>query len=267
MKKKKFAIAGIGYIAYKHLEAIQKVGGELIAAIDVRDSVGILDNYFPDCKFFRDMPEFENYLEEDRVDYLTICTPNHCHLYYLTMADRVSAEAICEKPMVQSLEWLHMATNNANVILQMREDAPVVNAIKSIQSDVYIYYSTPRGDWYSKSWKGNDELSGGLLTNIGIHLFDLAIYCFGKPSKPKIYEYTDTHSAGEFYAGKKRVEWYLAIDRKTKERSFNNMEIGLRKDLHIESYNKILMGKGWHKKDIKPAMELINDYREIIKNL
>ena len=41
-----------GYIAPRHLKAIQDVDGELIAALDKHDSVGILDSYFPQTAFF-----------------------------------------------------------------------------------------------------------------------------------------------------------------------------------------------------------------------
>ena len=42
-----FALLGAaGYIAPRHLDAISKNGGNLIAAMDINDSVGILDRYF-----------------------------------------------------------------------------------------------------------------------------------------------------------------------------------------------------------------------------
>ena len=51
---KNFAIIGTaGYIAPRHLKAIKEIGGNLVAALDIADSVGILDAYFPDCEFFK----------------------------------------------------------------------------------------------------------------------------------------------------------------------------------------------------------------------
>ena len=48
---KNFAIIGTaGYIAPRHLKAIKEIGGNLVAALDIADSVGILDAYFPDCE-------------------------------------------------------------------------------------------------------------------------------------------------------------------------------------------------------------------------
>ena len=40
-------------------------------------------------------------------------------------------------------------------------------------------YITARGRWYDVSWKGDDERSGGIVTNIGIHFFDLLVWLFG----------------------------------------------------------------------------------------
>ena len=48
-----FAIIGAGgYIAPRHLKAIKDTNNTLIAALDVNDSVGILDRYFPEVPFF-----------------------------------------------------------------------------------------------------------------------------------------------------------------------------------------------------------------------
>ena len=40
-------------------------------------------------------------------------------------------------------------------------------------------YITSRGPWYDISWKGDEEKSGGILFNIGIHFFDMLIHIFG----------------------------------------------------------------------------------------
>ena len=45
---KRFAIIGVaGYVAPRHLRAIQETGNVLVAAMDKSDSVGVLDQYFP----------------------------------------------------------------------------------------------------------------------------------------------------------------------------------------------------------------------------
>jgi hypothetical protein len=61
-----FILIGVaGFIAPRHLKAIKDVNGELIAALDKSDSVGILDSYFPDAKFFTD---FEKKFHDIQID-------------------------------------------------------------------------------------------------------------------------------------------------------------------------------------------------------
>lgn len=49
---KNFAVIGVGgYIAPRHLRAIRDTGNVLVAAVDPKDSVGVLDQYSYDVKF------------------------------------------------------------------------------------------------------------------------------------------------------------------------------------------------------------------------
>lgn len=48
-----FAMIGSGgFIAPKHLQAIRDTGHFLDSSFDVHDSVGVLDEYFPQSEFF-----------------------------------------------------------------------------------------------------------------------------------------------------------------------------------------------------------------------
>lgn len=92
-----FALIGVaGYIARRHLEAIRDVGGTLTACHDVTDSVGILDSYFPDARFFTDSVEFEDFLsrEPNRPDYFAVCTPNDLHAAHAALGLRIGADVI-----------------------------------------------------------------------------------------------------------------------------------------------------------------------------
>ena len=101
-----FAIIGVGgYIAPRHLEAIKDLGHNLVAAYDKNDSVGIMDRYFPDCQFFTDFERFEAFVDSlkntaDKVDYVSICTPNYLHASHVKFALSHGAHVICEKPLV-----------------------------------------------------------------------------------------------------------------------------------------------------------------------
>jgi UDP-N-acetyl-2-amino-2-deoxyglucuronate dehydrogenase len=105
---KNFALAGVaGYIAPRHLQAIRDSGNRLVAAVDPHDSVGILDRFFPEASYFTEFERFDRHIEklrrgpeEQRVHFMSICTPNHLHDAHIRFALRIGAHAICEKPLV-----------------------------------------------------------------------------------------------------------------------------------------------------------------------
>ncbi|MHC4585816.1 MAG: Gfo/Idh/MocA family oxidoreductase, partial [Planctomycetota bacterium] len=101
---KKFALIGVGgYIAPRHMKAIKETENVLIAALDPNDSVGIIDSYFPNADFFTEFERFDRHLEKlrrennQRIDYISICSPNYLHDAHIRFALRIGADAICEK--------------------------------------------------------------------------------------------------------------------------------------------------------------------------
>jgi UDP-N-acetyl-2-amino-2-deoxyglucuronate dehydrogenase len=132
---KNFAITGVaGFVAPRHLEAIRATGNRLVAAVDPHDSVGILDRYAFDVRFFTEIERFDRHLEklrrgpqEHRLDYLSICSPNYLHDAHIRLALRSGADAICEKPLVinpwnlDALQELERETGRrVNTVLQLR---------------------------------------------------------------------------------------------------------------------------------------------------
>ncbi len=102
-----FALIGAGgYIAPRHMKAIKDTGNRLIAALDPNDSVGIIDSFFPEADFFLQPERFDRHLDklrrqgENKVDFVSICSPNFLHDSYIRLALRNQANAICEKPIV-----------------------------------------------------------------------------------------------------------------------------------------------------------------------
>ena len=89
---KRFALIGAGgYIAPRHLRAIKDTGHDLVVAMDVNDSVGIMDSHFPDAEFFTEFEQFEAFVEDEklqgrRLDYVAICSPNYLHSPHMKFA-------------------------------------------------------------------------------------------------------------------------------------------------------------------------------------
>ena len=101
-----FALIGAaGYVAPRHMKAIKAVGGELKVAFDPNNSVGIIDSHFPDAHFFTEFERFDRHIDKmsrrgEKIDYVSICSPNYLHDAHCRFAMRSNADAICEKPLV-----------------------------------------------------------------------------------------------------------------------------------------------------------------------
>jgi UDP-N-acetyl-2-amino-2-deoxyglucuronate dehydrogenase len=294
---KYFALTGVGgYIAPRHLKAIKETGNRLVAAFDVNDSVGVLDSYFPDAVFFTVAEEFEQYLQQLKnsgtpVDYLSVCSPNHVHEEHVLLGFRVGADVICEKPVVltpESLTLLEKAAiasgKKVSTIMQLRLHPSIVALKERISKEavsqryaVDVQYITARGQWYHNSWKGDIGKSGGIATNIGIHLFDMLLWLFGVVKESRVSLHTAEKAAGTLILEKADVNWELSIDendlpvsvRNEKKRIFrslmiNNEEIDFSEGLmtlHTASYEAILAGNGFCLETTGPSVQLVTGIR------
>jgi UDP-N-acetyl-2-amino-2-deoxyglucuronate dehydrogenase len=232
MKPKNFAIIGVGgYIAPAHLKAIKQTGNNLIAALDISDSVGILDQYSFDIDFFTEFERFDRHAEklkqlgeDKRLHYISICSPNYLHDSHIRFALRIGANAICEKPLVlnpwnlDALAKIEKETGKRIYGIQQLRLHPAIQKLKheTMNKDqkhiVRLEYITPRGKWYSHSWKGNIEKSGGIVMNIGIHFFDMLIWIFGKVIRSDIKHIMAKSARGYTELQNAHVYWDLSID-------------------------------------------------------
>ena len=290
---KRFALIGAGgYIAPKHMEAIKRTNNDLIAVLDKHDSVGIIDSFFPKARFFSEFEIFDTYIdsstEDNSIDYLSVCSPNYLHDSHVKFGLRIGSDVICEKPLVINpfdLDGLEIAEKKyggkINCILQLR----LSEAFKKIKQrveeanhvlDINITYITSRGNWYFNSWKGDELKSGGLLYNIGIHLFDMMVAIFGYPDENIVHLREEGLSAGLLKFKKANVKWLLSIrnsdvpgdiNESRIYRSINidgdviDMSFGF-KDLHTKSYENILSGNGFGISDVRSSTKLVHSIKE-----
>src|SRR5690554_845508 len=132
---KNFALIGAaGYIAPRHMQAIKATGNRLVAALDPSDSVGIVDSYFPDSAFFTEFERFDRHIDklrraggDEKIGFVSICSPNYLHDSHIRFALRSDADAICEKPLVLNpwnidglIEAETTSGRTVNTILQLR---------------------------------------------------------------------------------------------------------------------------------------------------
>jgi len=289
-------IGACGYIAPRHLRAIKDTGNILVAALDRSDAAGVLDSYFPDAHFFTEFERFDRHLEKlrrkgQRVDYVSICSPNYLHDAHVRFALRIGADAVCEKPLVIN-PWNATALGEIegetgrkiHTILQLRLHPAICRLREKVQNgpadkiyDIDLTYITSRGRWYSVSWKGDQSKSGGIVTNIGVHFFDMLTWIFGPVKKNDVYLYESAKASGYLELQKARVRWFLSIDRNDlpndpqpgKPATYRSVAIDGRElefsegfaDLHTESYRRILAGSGFRWQEVLPSVQIVYDIR------
>lgn len=295
--EKNFAVIGVGgYIAPRHLKAIRDTENRLIAALDRSDSVGILDSYSFDAAFFTEFERFDRYAEKlrrlgdgNRIDYVSICSPNYLHDAHIRFALRIGADAICEKPLVlnpwnaDALTELEQETGKRVYnILQLRVHPAIIAMRDHIRASdlgkrhaVDLTYITSRGNWYFTSWKGDESKSGGVATNIGVHFFDMLMWIFGPVKEFQVHKADARCMAGYLCLEHADVRWFLSVDRSHLPASANGkatyrsitvdgeeMEFSEGfADLHTVVYQEILAGRGFGIEDARPSINLVHDLR------
>jgi UDP-N-acetyl-2-amino-2-deoxyglucuronate dehydrogenase len=312
---KNFGIIGVaGYIAVRHLHAIKETGNNLLASLDKFDSVGRIDSYFPESDFFVEFERFDRHFDKlkrtgTKIDYVSICSPNYLHDSHIRFALRHQAEAICEKPIVLNpwnIDALQEIENETGrkiyTVLQLRLHPKILELRQKIRNgpkgkiyDIDMTYVTSRGNWYSISWKGDIQKSGGVATNIGIHFFDMLSWIFGDTRKNIVHISEPHKAAGYLELENARVRWFLSLDysdipvkcKESGKRTYRSITIDGEEiefsegfaDLHTLTYKEILAGRGFGLKEVQQSVEtaytirnskpvgLQGDYHPILKTI
>lgn len=290
---RRFALIGAaGYIAPRHMKAIAETGNDLVAAMDPKDSVGVIDQHFPDAHFFTEFERFDRHIYRcagnaaEKVEFISVCSPNYLHDAHARFALRSGADAIVEKPLVlnpwnlDGLGEMEAATGQrVYTILQLRLH-PAIQALKAqvdadpgFVRDVDLTYVTSRGRWYMASWKGDVKKSGGVATNIGVHFFDMLHYVFGDLKASAVHHVSDSRAAGYLEYERARVRWFMSIDAgdvpaaqvAAGQRTYRSITVDGREiefsegftDLHTRSYEEILAGRGFALEENRASIETV----------
>ena len=207
------------------------------------------------------------------------------------MALRRGADAICEKPVVLNpwnLDALQKMEKESGRyvwnILQLRLHKSIIalkakvdNAPKDKVFDIDLTYLTSRGSWYFTSWKGSQNKSGGIATNIGVHFYDMLSWVFGDIKKNIVHVQTHDRASGYLEFERARVRWFLSINydlipdeiKLKGQRTFRSITIegdelefsGGFTDLHTRVYEQILAGNGYGLEDSRKAIEIVHTIR------
>ena len=300
---KNFALIGAaGYIAPRHMKAIKETGNNLIAALDPYDGIGIMDSNFPEAHFFTEFERFDRFVDkwhreqEKRIEYIGITSPNYLHDSHIRFALKSGADAICEKPLVlnpHNIDQLKVIENETGKkvynILQLRLHPSIIALKEKVSKeleknpnkiyDIDLTYLTSRGKWYFVSWKGNQEKSGGIASNIGVHFYDMLCWIFGDVEENIVHLKTPDTNAGYFKLKNANVRWFLSVnydyipeDVKEKGlRTYRSITVdgeeiefsGGFTDLHTRSYEEILKGNGFGLDEAYGSIRTVSTIRNL----
>jgi UDP-N-acetyl-2-amino-2-deoxyglucuronate dehydrogenase len=300
---KKFALIGAaGYIAPRHMKAIKETSNDLVVAFDPYDGIGIMDSNFPQADFFTEFEKFETFVDtyqrdnNENIDYIAITSPNHLHKHHIGFALRSGCDAICEKPLVLSpsdidyLETIEQATGKRVYnILQLRLHDSIIALREKIAKELEVNpekiyeidltYLTSRGKWYFESWKGDEDKSGGIASNIGVHFFDMLSWIFGENEENLVHLKQPDVNAGYMKLGNARVRWFLSVNydyipdevRASGKTTFRSITVDGEEfefsegftDLHTTSYNHILNNGGFGLSEARNSINIVSNIRSL----
>ncbi len=194
-KPLRVGIIGAGGIARdQHIPGYQKVEGVEIAAVcDVReDAARHIAQKHNIPNVYRD---FRKMLRKEKLDAVSVCTPNAFHMDPTIAALRSGVHVLCEKPIALNARQGEAMCAEARKVkrilmvgLHMRF-SPSAKMLKQFIQDGelgHIYYARAqalrRGG--VPSWGvfiEKDKSGGGPLIDIGVHILDLALWLMGHP--------------------------------------------------------------------------------------
>jgi UDP-N-acetyl-2-amino-2-deoxyglucuronate dehydrogenase len=298
-----FALIGAaGYIAPRHMRAIKETGNNLIAALDKNDSVGVIDSHFPEASFFTEFERFDRFVDKwhredhQRIEYVSIASPNYLHDSHIRFGLKSGADVICEKPLVlnphniDQLKIIEAETGKKVYnILQLRLHPSIIALKQRVETElkkdpnkVYeidLTYLTSRGKWYFVSWKGDESKSGGIASNIGVHFFDMLPWIFGDVKANRVNLKTPFANAGTFKLENANVRWFLSVNydyipdeiKAQGQRTYRSITVdgaeiefsGGFTDLHTRSYEHILSGEGFGLDEAYGSIRTVSEIRKM----
>ncbi|MCB0634170.1 MAG: Gfo/Idh/MocA family oxidoreductase, partial [Lewinella sp.] len=195
MKMIKTAVVGLGFIGPAHIEALRRIPGIDVVAIShhTREKAEAKARQLQIPRAYTDFYEM---LEQEYLDCVHICTPNHLHYPMTKAALEKGIHVVCEKPLAVELneaaELVEMAEamGLVNVVHFNIRYYPLVRQMKLMREqgelgEVYSVIGSYLQDWLfyatDYNWRLEPEQSGAsrAIADIGSHLIDLLEYITG----------------------------------------------------------------------------------------
>ncbi len=197
MEKLRVGIIGVGWPGQRHIEAYQKRPDvEISALADVNTEAARKVQSDYSVEGARIFGDYEQMLEGDFVDAVSICTPNFLHAPMAIRALGCGKHVLLEKPLANTLaEGLRIAQEVAESdrVFMMafnnryRRDARILKEQIERGELGEIYHAKTgwlraANDFFLRGWFTQKEKSGGgPLIDLGVHVLDLALWFMGNP--------------------------------------------------------------------------------------
>lgn len=145
--------------------------------------------------------DYREMLKAERLDFVSVCSPNALHAPMAIDALEAGAHVICEKPMAlayrdacRMVETSLARGRSLTVGHHMRYQAATAKAHELVQTGALgeVYYAKASylrrsgipgyGSWFTNK----DLAGGGALMDIGCHMLDLVLWLMGNPAPVQV---------------------------------------------------------------------------------
>ena len=187
----KAAVVGTGFIGMAHVDAIRRLGVEVVGVAGLPGDVAAAAAYAPAYE------SFDALLADPRVDIVHVATPNQFHYPQVKQALAAGKHVVCEKPLAvtsaQSAELVELAERSGRVhcanfnirfyplLQEARERIRLgeLGEIWNVHGGYLQDWLALPGDW---NWRLEGEQGGALraVADIGSHWLDLVQFLTGR---------------------------------------------------------------------------------------
>ena len=287
--KLKFGLLGaLGYIAPRHIQAINNINADLKCVSDLDfNPTQKKEFHSKHIETLDSLEEMIRYHQQHSLDYISICTPNHLHTDQIIACLENNINVICEKPLALSIKDLDRirkseSDSSASIftIMQLRFHESIIQLKEKITSqrldekhEVILIYATTRGSEFFSSWRGSENKSGGILFEFGIHYLDILIDIFGQVINFNVNKLSLNQANVLIEHENAKVLIMINVLSKEKLEEMGQEEVLYRsftingnefeftggfQDLHTRSYKSILEGKGFTVEDASKSITQIS---------
>jgi predicted dehydrogenase len=186
---------GLGWAGRQHLDAYSRIPGVEVAALaslETGELTALADEFAVPGRYSR----WEDLLDGNHLDALSVAVPPHLHAPIAVAALEAGTHVLTEKPMARTGEEARQmadAARKMNRVLHVAFNHRRRGDVKVLKRHIgdghlgHIYYA--KAWWLRRSgiptgtgWFTSKALAGGgPLTDLGVHMLDMALYLLGEP--------------------------------------------------------------------------------------